>query len=464
MQVEASSKHVARNNKAPEKAPVNQPRVRLWTPLFVLVIGMTLCCFMVGQGINAGTSVYLSHIGEGTTLAGALAGVFSIAAAATRIICGPLVDRKGRYPVMVAGMALLVAGTLAPAFVTDATALALCRVVQGVGFSAATTASATAAADVLPLSRLGEGIGYYGLGQALAMSVGPALALFLVGTDPAANLFFGLTAVATLGLILTLFCRYERNPAKLPATSTYRKMHEEVQPFDNSNHSAKDIPVRSVASLTRGQKRASSSRSIVRPRISSLLEPHALPGALPMMVISPAFGFGIFFVGLYGTSLDVGNPGLFYTLSAVSMILVRLKSSSFMDRAAPLKVFGAAVICGIAAYVLLLLSTTNEVPYYAAGLLYGVCLGIASPLNQSIAVKNSPKEHWGAASALFLLATDIGIGLSSVVWGLINDAFGFTTTIIGVIGCIFASFVVAWFVYPRGTSSAPSSTPTSPTS
>ena len=53
-------------------------------------------------------------------------------------------------------------------------------------------ASATAAADVLPLSRLGEGIGYSGLGQAIAMSIGPALAIFLISTDVPENFYFGL--------------------------------------------------------------------------------------------------------------------------------------------------------------------------------------------------------------------------------------------------------------------------------
>ena len=46
---------------------------RLWSPVFVLIIALTLCCFMMGQGLNSGTSVFLVGEGYGAALAGALA-------------------------------------------------------------------------------------------------------------------------------------------------------------------------------------------------------------------------------------------------------------------------------------------------------------------------------------------------------------------------------------------------------
>ena len=424
-------------------------RERLWSPLFVIVVAGTLCCFMVGQGLNSGTSVFIARMGGSTAFAGVLAAVFSAAAAAARIVCGPLVDRAGRLRVMVGGAALLLAGTLVPAVCSNDAVFVVCRIVQGVGFSAATTASATAAADVLPLSRLGEGIGYYGLGQALAMSVGPALALFLVNTDPAANLYLGLAVIAALGLVLAVLCRYERNPSRLPATAAYRRLYEERRELEHDEaRGGHDATGPCAARVTdnrqaRGAEPEPSARGLGR-----FFELSALPGALPMVVLSPAFGFGIFLVGLYGTSLGVVNPGLFYTLSALSMIAVRLKSKSFMDRVAPLKICTASTACGLAGFLLLLMAGSSDLAYYAAGILYGVCLSVSMPLNQSVAVKNTPAERWGAANALYLLASDVGIGVSSIVWGLVNDAAGFPATICCVMGCILAAWVVAWFSYP----------------
>lgn len=409
---------------ARKQQPEGSRQAKLWTPAFILIVGLALCCFVVGQGLNAGTSVYIDLLGGTATYAGLLAATFSIAAAIARVACGPIIDRQGRAIVLIVGAVLLSAGTMVPLFANDTVPFVICRILQGVGFSAVTTAAATAAADVLPFSRLGEGIGYYGLGQALAMSVGPALALFLVSTEPPENLYLGLSAMSLAVLALAIMCRYERKPERLPETSVYRMRYEAERKGEDTD----------PTNEPRGFRR--------------VFEPRALPGSLPMVVLSPAFGFGIFFIGLYGTTLGIGNAGLFFTVSAASMIAVRLKSNAFMDSVAPIKAYGAAVICGIIAYVMLLTAEANHALFYVAGIFYGICIGVSIPVCQSVAVKNTPSERWGAANALYLLATDIGVGIATVIWGALNDAYGFTTTIWCVIACIALSFLVAWVVYP----------------
>ena len=411
------------------------PREQLWSTTFVLVVVSTLCCFMVGQGLNSSTSVYVALYGGTAAYAGVLAAVFSGAAAVVRLLSGPLIDGRGRRIVMLAGFAVLIVGTVGPLFTHDVAPFVVFRILQGAGFSAVTTASATAAADALPASRMGEGIGYYGLGQAIAMSIGPAFALALVSMDPAENLFIGATAAAALGLALIFFCRYEKHPETLPEEAFYRREREEKR-------------TRSEGAKSEGARREGF--------ISRIFEKRALPGTLPTLVIAPAFGFVIFFVGLYGTSLGVGNAGLFYTLSAVSMIIVRLKSGAFMDRFAPIKILPVAVAFGVDAFAMLIAcgtvldsSPARDAVFYLAGIVYGPCIGIVNPLNQAVAVKNTPPERWGAANALFQLAIDVGIGCASVIWGLVNDSFGFPVTICCVICCAVASYFVARAVYPK---------------
>lgn len=411
------------------------PREQLWSTTFVLVVVSTLCCFMVGQGLNSSTSVYVALYGGTAAYAGVLAAVFSGAAAVVRLLSGPLIDGRGRRIVMLAGFAVLIVGTVGPLFTHDVAPFVVFRILQGAGFSAVTTASATAAADALPASRMGEGIGYYGLSQAIAMSIGPAFALALVSMDPAENLFIGATAAAALGLALIFFCRYEKHPETLPEEAVYRREREEKR-------------TRSEGAKSEGARREGF--------ISRIFEKRALPGTLPTLVIAPAFGFVIFFVGLYGTSLGVGNAGLFYTLSAVSMIIVRLKSGAFMDRFAPIKILPVALAFGVVAFAMLIAcgtvldsSPARDAVFYLAGIVYGPCIGIVNPLNQAVAVKNTPPERWGAANALFQLAIDVGIGCASVIWGLVNDSFGFPVTICCVICCAVASYFVARAVYPK---------------
>lgn len=447
-------------------APREQKAERLWSPLFVFIIVMTLCCFMVGQGLSSGTSVYLDHMGQGAALVGVLAAVFSASAAIARIACGPVIDNVGRVIVMIVGVLFLLAGTILPAFVSGTAVFAVCRVLQGIGFSAATTASATAASDVLPLSRLGEGIGYYGLGQALATSIGPALALFLVNTDPAENLYLGMSAMAALALVFALLCRYEKNPERLPATSSFRQRFEcvdasgAVGTAESADLAAEDDAVSAVvedgvvgSAVENGAAGSLGKVSAIGAAkkegvLKGFFEPRALPGMLPMLFLSPAFSFGIFFMGLYGMSLGYANAGLFYTVSAIAMIAVRLVSKAFMDRVAPFKIMAFTVLFGLIGFAMVFFGGQSEVLFYAAGIPYGLCLGIAIPLNQSVSVKNTPAERWGAANAIYLLASDVGIGVASAIWGVVNEAAGFSVTIVCVMLCIVVSLAVAWFAYP----------------
>ena len=427
--------HMEKRASKHDNSRGGSPREQLWSTTFVLVIASTLCCFMVGQGLNSSTSVYVALYGGSAAYAGVLAAVFSGAAAVMRLLSGPLIDEHGRRIVMLVGFLVLIVGTIGPLFTHDVVPFVTFRFLQGAGFSAATTASATAAADALPSSRMGEGIGYYGLGQAIAMSIGPAFALALVSMDPAENLFIGATAAAALGLALIFFCRYEKHPETLPEEAVYRREREEKR-------------TRSEGAKSEGARREGF--------ISRIFEKRALPGTLPTLVIAPAFGFVIFFVGLYGTSLGVGNAGLFYTLSAVSMIIVRLKSGAFMDRFAPIKILPVALAFGVVAFAMLIAcgtvldgSPARDAVFYLAGIVYGPCIGIVNPLNQAVAVKNTPPERWGAANALFQLAIDVGIGGACVIWGLVNDSFGFPVTICCVICCAVASYFVARAVYPK---------------
>lgn len=357
--------------------------------------------------------------------------VFSLAAAFTRLLVGPVIDGGRCSLVIKVGIVVLVIGTIMTTLVEGVALITFCRLLQGVGFAAATTAASTAAADVLPAERLGEGIGYHGLGQALAMSVGPAFALFLVGTDPSSNLYVGLALVGVVGFIIALGSGYEKHPERLPETSGYRVRWEK----------SRNIREAQSANEVREEKQTLRQRFDV-------FEPRALPGAIPMCVLCPTFGFGIFFVGLYGTTLGYANAGLFYTISAIVMILVRMLSKRFMDTVPAIKTLTVAIVAGLAGYVLLFFAGQGELVFLASGLPYGLALGLSLPLNQSVAVKNTPSERWGAANALFLLFNDLGIGISCAIWGSINDVFGFQVSILLVMVCQILSYIVAWVVYP----------------
>ena len=417
------------DNIPTDNTPVE--RERLWTPLFVMLIVMSLCTFIVSQGLNSGTSVYLQVSGLGTELAGVSAALFSIGAAIMRLFCGPLLDTRGRFITLALGFVILIIATFLPVLKLGLGVLVVCRACQGVGFSLATTAAATMAADVLPFSRLGEGIGFFGLGQAIAMSVGPAFALFLLSGDTPENLYGVLAIMATVALVIGSFSRYENNIERLPEQSTYRKRAEEKR----------------AGHVEPAKKK--------EPFIERIFVKTALAGAVPAFLMAPLMGFSLYFAGLFGTTYGIENAGLYYTLSAVTMITVRIFSNRFMDALPPKVTMGIGCAAGTITLILMFIVANSpagiaaNVLFYLAGLIFGAYNGLLLPLTQSIAVKCTVPERWGAANALSQLALDIGIGAACILWGFTNSAFGFPVSIIACIASPVLAFIAALFLFPK---------------
>lgn len=416
---------------------IKSGRERLWSPTFIVIIGCILCISTVGQSLNTGTTVYLERIGGSATLAGIGALAFSFAAGFMRLFCGNLIDSRGRQIVMGSGAFIMLLGTCGPLLMNDGIMFIIWRVMQGIGFSAATTAASTAAADVLPLSRLGEGIGYSGVGQSIAMAVGPALAVFLASTNPPENFYYGTIFCAIIGVVLTQLVRYEKKPERLPSTSQFRILCD-----------------RKAAEADEPSEEVPDDRTALRKFVDSFFEPKALRGAIVICVLSTAMCFNVFYMGSFGLALNVENVGLYYMFCAVMMLLSRVLAGRFMDSIKPIKIMAVAVVCGILAYVLALLCVmgvfeNNTIPFFAIAIPFGIAFGLGTPVNQTVTIKLSPPERLGAASALFMLGIDVSCGTASLIWGIVISNLGYEAALIGCIAVLVLSFFVAKICYPK---------------
>ncbi len=444
--------HAEEESSSVTKTPV---RERLWTPIFIIIIICVLCCFLVGQGMSAGYSVFVDRIGGTSTIVGISATAYFLAAAVARVASGPCIDAKGRQFIMIIGDLFLLAGTFGPLFIYDGIVFIFWRILQGIGFALVGTAASTAAADVLPESRLGEGISYYGLGQAISMGVGPTIAIALASSTPPTNLFIGCAAFAVASTVFALLCRYEKNPTKLPATSVYRMRWEAGKVDRKEGGQREPEPSIREQAIEAAEKAREDSEPRWKKLVNRIFEIHALPAAITIAFMSTAFGFSLNFMGLYGTTIGVASPGIYFVVLSLSMITIRLTSGRFMDNTAPIKLMGIAAGAGILTYLIMLicffLQETMYIDwlFYFAGVPFGVTMGIGMPVNQSMAVKMSPPARWGAANALYQLGLDVAIGVSSMFWGFFSDYFSFAVSLVGVMVLIAISFFVALAVYPK---------------
>ena len=413
-------------------------RPRLWTGDFTLTLAIAFCAFVSCQALNNGTPLYITRIGGTTGFAGALILDFSIAAAAARLFAGRIVDRAGRKRIMVAGALLLIAGSVLAIPLPGFYPQIVLRALQGIGFACVTTASATAAADVLPTERLGEGIGYYALGQSLGMAFGPAFGIFLCSLAFAESLFAGVAGVGAVLLILVMCCNYEKHVERLPETSEYRVLEERRRRL------AEEAADDDIGAIEEEVEDADRYRGL-----AALFEKRAFVGALPMIVICLGFAIPVSYTALYAQSLGLSNAGMFFFVGAIAMTASRFLGGRLLDIVPPRILFLMTNLCGIAMFLVMAFVHT-EWMLYIGGFFFGLSMGFAFPLLNSMAVKNTPPERWGAANAMFLLANDMGVGLGASLWGFVADSVGFLPVMLGGAAMFVVGYAIALVVFPHG--------------
>ena len=309
----------------------------------------------------------------------------------TRVLSARALDRKGRRPFALGGLALFAAATALLPLAASLSALLALRALQGVAWGFATTAISSLVADLAPAERRGEAIGIWGLAPTVAMALGPAAGgeLAHLGGPAAAFLGTGLLFVAALGLML---------PVREPA--------------------------RPAAPAARG----------VFPRGA------ARPCAV-LFLSSLSYGAIIAFVPVE-LGAGPGRTGAFFGVYALSILLVRPFAGRLSDRHGRRAVVVPGLLVGAAGAALTGLAS-GSLGLAVAAALYGIGIaGLSFPALTAWTVDRSGEAR-GAAMAAFYGSYDLAIALGAVALGPVYERFGFAAVNLAGAAGIVASAVLA---------------------
>jgi len=357
-----------------------QPEVRIWNKTFVLVLFVSFFMFLSMYMLMPTLPIYAQTIGGNETVAGTIVGVFTLSAVLVRPWFGNMLDRRGRKVILVIGVAIFLATVLFYNFAYSIVILLALRVVHGVGWGASTTATGTIASDVIPAVRRAEGMGYYGIAATIAMSLGPALGLYLIEFSSYAVLFTGAAIVAALGFAGSFFINYE---------------------IPRKNRGTGGPPVKGV-----------------------ILEKTAIPPALVLFFITLTYGGIITFLPSYADYRGVENIGVFFTVYALVLLFSRPFIGKMADRYGARKFLVPGIIL-IAAALLLLVRANSLTMFLLIAVVYGLGFGTVQPILNALIITLAPPERRGAANATFAVAMDLGIGLGAVILGYLTQKMGF---------------------------------------
>lgn len=354
--------------------------MRLWTRDFLLLCFVNLSLFIAFQMLMPTLPVYVDYIGGSESAVGLVVGVFTISAVVVRPFVGRFLDTHGRRGLLFIGLAVFVLSTAAYNWAVTVALLLAIRFIHGLGWGACTTAVGTAATDIIPKPRLAEGMGYFGLASTLAMTVAPAVGLFIVNYYTFTHLFAASVALTLVSMLLASMVKYQKITRKTGAPP------------------------------------------------GALFERAAYRPSLVVFLATMTYGSVVTFVALHadkqGISMD--QIGIFFTIYAITLSLTRPLAGMLVDR----RGYDIAVIPGlifITITMLVLSQATVLWMFLLAGVLYGVGFGIVHPSMQAMAVQFVPPQRRGAANGTFFSAFDLGIGAGAIIWGAVSQMLGYGT-------------------------------------
>lgn len=385
-------------------------KVGVWNKYFIGVFVYALLCQFTMTVTNYVLPLYVVNaLNAPVSISGVLSSVFAAGSMVCRFVTGNLADKYGRRTMMIVGAAIISVCMFTLGFTTSIVVIIALKAVQGIGHALNSTASNAAAADVVPKERYSEGIGYYAMHSTLISAFGATLIIWLmgIGSETAENYSLPLIVAGVcgaVGVVIAIFLNYER---KL------------------------NIP----------RKKGSGKKFDIKDYI----EVRSLLPALLVLFQSICSGSGMFLL-LYATEVGLaGAMSLYYILSTIVSVAARFTLGRITGKFRPMYVVLIAVALQISSYLFLAFDPGIVSLYYNA-VISGVFGAVLSPMLNALSLKSAPASRSGAASATYWLGFDIGMAITPVIFGVVIDMAGYSTSFLAGAVCMGIFAVCAAFI------------------
>ncbi len=378
---------------------------RIWSKGFILLCIGNLFMAMAFYQLLPVLPVFIKEeLGGGKAEIGSILALFTVSALLIRPFTGIALDRIGRKWIFLCSLfffSLMFCGYI---FAATIMMVAIVRLFHGLAWGVTTTAGSTVVVDILPRSKMGEGIGFYGLSMTLAMALGPLIGIWMTRGAHYEWIFFETSMMSLLFFIMALAVKYPK-----------------YQP------------------------------PVVKPqmRLSVLFEVTTLRPALNILILMFPYGGIISFIALYGEErgmVDAAAP--FFILCALGIALTRYFAGKIFDQQGPRRLMLAAIIFETLCFPALVL-IPGEFGFWTSAFLLGLGVGTVMPTIQAMVNAMVPQHRRGAANSTLFTAIDLGIGSGMLGIGLLGQWIGLDRSYLLCILICIAALLYYVFVVDR---------------
>lgn len=315
---------------------------------------------------------YAISLGASAVFAGIITGIMSVVSMFLRPVAGNLTDRFSKYSLSFIGGVLILIGVAGYCLSPSGNWLLIFRLINGTGFVLATVCMTTWLAFLVPRSHVGEAMGFYGLMNALAMALAPALAINLykvIGYKSA----LWLAVVAAILMIISI--QFVGDHAKPKINSSKKRKIKIIQ---------KDaIPIALLTTFF----------------------------AIPYFITQADI---VVYVERQHFSIAVGY---FFVIYAIALLLIRIGLKKYFDLIRFGFWFWLSLIATILFLIVAAFMVNNWLMGFAA-IMLSIGYGVIYSVNQSTALMLAPIEEQGLASLTFYLGLDIEMAAGPMIGGV----------------------------------------------
>lgn len=359
----------------------NVAKERIYNKKIILILAASFFYLSSPMLINPLITGFTKSIGGSTLIAGLVAGVMNITSLLLRPIAGNLSDNHSKYILAsLGGIGLLIA-SIGYTLTTSVTLLIIFRIVNGVGYVFCTVCMATWMASLLPKNKIGAGMGFYGLMNAIGMALAPSLGIYLYQNFGYSKAFIASAMSSILMIVLVQLVGDRGEPVK----------------------------------LKRPSQQASTKLRIVQPKV--------FPIAMMLMLFAIPYFATQAYIVTYVADLHLQvSVGMFFPIYAIILIILRLSLKDLFDTVA----FGKFLYIGLLSTIIGLLALvhmTNNFMMFIAALGIAGGYGLMFSICQATSLLVVPIEERGLANSTFYVGMDLGMSLGPIIGGLLKSLF-----------------------------------------
>jgi len=383
---------------------------KLWTKDFVVMFIAFFFMALPFYLLMTTLTVYaVEQFNAVQSKAGLASSIFIIGALFSRLLAGKYIEVIGRKKLLYGSLLLFLIATLSYFPVNNLNLLLVVRFIHGAAFGIASTAMLTAAMDLIPSERRGEGTSYFSLSPTAAMALGPFIGLFIVQHAEFDMIFVACTFFSVVSIITALF-------VKVP----------EAQ-----------ITADQILAMKQGFK------------LHDFLEKKAVPISIIMILMGISYSGILSFLNSYAIEIKLeDSAGVFFSVYAVFLFISRPFTGKLLDHKGDnIVVYPALVLFSLS--LILLSQAYNGLILLLAGALVALGFGTMMSCGQAIAVKESPKHRVGLATSTFFICVDGGLGIGPFIAGTIIPIIGFRGMYLTMAGVVILSIILYYFVHGK---------------